>query len=59
MVDPRGVEPLSENPLTSLSPWAVDLWDFPIKAAEGQAILTGSPFCHDCVKGEATVHVHR
>ena len=58
MVDPRGVEPLSESPLIRPSPWAVRYLEFPFDAANRHAASQGSPFMHDRFKSEQPMHVH-
>ena len=42
MVEPRGIEPLSENPSSQLSPSAVCLLDLPHTSAGKQALALGS-----------------
>ena len=42
VVEPRGIEPLSENPSTQLSPSAVCLLKFPCGSADKQAQPLGS-----------------
>ena len=42
MVEPRGIEPLSENPSSQLSPGAVYLLDLPRPNADKQAFGSGS-----------------
>ena len=42
LVEPRGIEPLSENPSTQLSPSAVCLLKFPRGSADKQAQPLGS-----------------
>ena len=42
MVEPRGIEPLSENPSSQLSPGAVYLLDLPRTSADKQALAFGS-----------------
>lgn len=59
MVEMTGIEPVSKNPLTQLSPWAVILLDFPAQGAEGQAHGASSPFVLDRLKGEKPMQVHR
>ena len=54
-----GIEPMSENPLTRPSPWAVCYLYFPIFGANKHAPRQGSPFLHDRLKGERPMHVHR
>ena len=41
MVEPRGIEPLSENPSSRLSPSAVYLLRFPSRSADKQAMRVG------------------
>ena len=57
-MDPTGVEPVSENPLTQPSSWVVYLLDFPITSADRQALDQSSPFVHDRLKSEPPMHVH-
>ena len=45
MVDPRGIEPLSESRFTETSPSAVYLLGFPTQIADKQAICIGIPLC--------------
>ena len=59
MVDPRGIEPLSENLLIGPSPSAVRYLDFPSGAVNGQTSLSGSHFLRDRFNGETPMHVHR
>ena len=59
MVDPTGVEPVSENLLIQLSPSAVYLLDFPSKDADRQASSSGSHFMRGSFNGERRTHVHR
>ena len=54
-----GIEPMSENPLTQPSPWAVCYLEFPISGANKHAPRQGSPFLHDRFKSEQPMHVHR
>ena len=54
-----GIEPMSENPLTQLSPWAVCYLAFPVGGANKHAPRLGSPFLHDRFKSERPMHVHR
>ena len=42
-MEARGIEPLSENPFLQLSTSVVYLLRFPIRAADKQAVRTGSP----------------
>ena len=53
-----GIEPMSENPLTQLSPWAVCYLEFPVSGANKHAPRQGSPFLHDRFKSETPMHVH-
>ena len=55
----RGVEPLSENLLIRLSPWAVCYLEFPLVGANKHAPSAGSPFLLDRFKGEKPMQVHR
>ena len=59
LVEMMGIEPMSENPLTQLSPWAVCYLDFPVGGANKHAPRQSSPFVHDRFKGERPMHVHR
>ena len=59
MVDPRGVEPLSESPLIRLSPWAVCYLEFPLSSVSRQTPRQGSHFVHDRFNGETPMHGHR
>ena len=59
LVDPRGVEPLSESPLIRLSPWAVCYLDFPICAVSRQTSRQSSHFVRDRFNGETPMHGHR
>ena len=58
LVDPRGIEPLSENPFTGPSSWAVCGLEFPLDGGHRQSPSAGSPFLHDRCKCEVSVHVH-
>ena len=58
LVEMRGVEPLSESPLTQLSSWTVYLLEFPLGDDDKQSSLRSSPFIHDRGKGENPIHVH-
>ena len=58
MVDPRGVEPLSENLFIQLSTRVVCVCDFPDSTARRQAVSSGSPFVPDRFKGERPMQVH-
>ena len=58
MVDPRGIEPLSENPFTGLSSWVVYDLEFPLGVGHRQSTPAGSPFMHDRYKCELPMHVH-
>ena len=42
VVEPRGIEPLSENPSSQISPSAVYLLDLPYPNADKQAFRLGS-----------------
>ena len=57
-MDPRGIEPLSENPFTGPSSWAVCGLEFPLDGGHRQSPSAGSPFLHDRCKCEVSVHVH-
>ena len=59
LVDPRGVEPLSESPLIRLSPWAVCYLKFPICGVSRQTPRQGSHFMRDRFNGETPMHGHR
>ena len=59
LVDPRGVEPLSENLLIQLSPSAVRFLYFPLCAVNGQTAHSGSHFLRGRFNGEPPAHVHR
>ena len=59
LVDPRGVEPLSENLLIQLSPGAVCYLNFPLCAVSRQTSLLGSHFLRGRLNGERPTHVHR
>ena len=59
LVEMMGIEPMSENPLTKLSPWAVCFLDFPIGGVSRHTPSLGSPFVLDRFKGERPMHVHR
>ena len=56
MVDPRGIEPLSENLLISPSPGAVRNLNFPSGDIHGQISLFSSHFLRDRLNGEPSVH---
>ena len=58
LVDPRGIEPLSENLFTGPSPWAVCDLKFPSAVGHRRSTPSGSPFLHDRYKCELSVHVH-
>ena len=53
-----GIEPMSENPLTKLSPWAVCFLDFPFGGVSRHTPSLGSPFVLDRFKGETPMQVH-
>lgn len=57
MVDPRGVEPLSENPLGRLSSWAVCYEVLPGGAQTDTRHRDGSPFLDDRLKDETPMHL--
>ena len=59
LVDPRGIEPLSESPLIRLSPWAVCYLEFPLCGVSRQTLRQGSHFVHDRFNGETPMHGHR
>ena len=59
LVDPRGVEPLSENLLIQPSPSAVRYLEFPLQAVNGQTSRLGSHFLRGRFNGERSAHVHR
>ena len=54
-----GIEPMSENPASRLSPWVVCYLAFPIGGANKHAPSQGSPFLLDRFKGETPMQVHR
>ena len=58
LVDPRGIEPLSENSFTGLSSWAVCDLNFPLCVGHRRSTPAGSPFLHDRYKCELPMHVH-
>lgn len=58
LVDPRGIEPLSENLAAGLSSWTVCCLEFPLNGGNRQPPLSGSPLMHDWYKCEIPVHVH-
>jgi len=58
LVDPRGIEPLSENSFTGLSSWVVCGLKFPLCVGHRQSTPAGSPFLHDRYKCELPMHVH-
>ena len=53
-----GIEPMSENPLTKLSPWAVCYLEFPIEGTNRHVHSLSSPFVLDRFKGETPMQVH-
>lgn len=57
MVDPRGFEPLSENPLGRLSSWAVCYEVLPGGAQTDTRHRDGSPFLDDRLKDETPMHL--
>ena len=57
VVDPRGVEPLSENPLGRLSSWAVCYEVLPGGAQTDTRHRDGSPFLDDRLKDETPMHL--
>lgn len=57
MVDPRGVEPLSENPLGRLSSWTVCYEVLPGGAQTDTRHRDGSPFLDDRLKDETPMHL--
>ena len=59
MVDPRGVEPLSENRSIQPSPSAACLLGFPLPHAGKQACGSGSFFLYDSFKSKRAVHIYR
>ena len=59
VVEARGIEPLSENLFTQLSPGASHHLNLPRTGAEGQAPDWGSTLVHGSVKCERAAHVHR
>ena len=46
LVEPRGIEPLSENRFTVLSPSAAYLWDSPLNAPTGRRIKPVASLVH-------------
>ena len=58
-MDPRGVEPLSENLLIQPSPSAVRFLEFPSQAVNEQTSRLGSHFLRGRFNGEPPTHVHR
>lgn len=50
LVEPRGIEPLSENPSSQLSPSAVYLLKFPCANADKQAFAFGSLWYNESYK---------
>ena len=54
-----GIEPMSENPATRPSPWAVCYLEFPLDDASRHASPSGSPFVLDRLKCEPPMQVHR
>ena len=58
MVEARGIEPLSENLSTKLSPGAFGQLDLPQPSADRQARGRGSTLVHGSVKCERAAHVH-
>ena len=59
LVDPRGIEPLSENLLIWPSPSAVYYLEFPAGDVNRQTSPLGSHFLRDRFNGETPMHVHR
>ena len=57
LVDPRGVEPLSENPLGRLSSWTVCYEVLPGGAQTDTRHRGGSPFLDDRLKDETPMHL--
>ena len=51
MVEPRGIEPLSENQSIQASPSAAGLFKFPCRAAVRQAAQLGSPEYNPALRG--------
>ena len=58
LVDPRGIEPLSENLAAGPSPWAVCNLKFPLCGGHRQPPPAGSAFMHDRSNREPPIHVH-
>jgi len=58
LVEPTGVEPVSENLLISLSPGAFCFLEFPLRDANRQASHLGSRFIHDRFNGKPPVRIH-
>ena len=59
LVEMMGIEPMSENPLTQLSPWAVCYLEFPVGGANKHVPRQSSPFLLDRLKSERPMQVHR
>ena len=59
VVDPRGVEPLSENRSIQPSPSASCLFEFPFPYAGKQAYGKSSFFLYDSFKSKRAVHIYR
>ena len=59
LVEPTGIEPVSKNPLTQPSPWAVCYKNFPSPQANRHAYEESSPLMPDRYKCELSVQVHR
>lgn len=59
VVDPRGVEPLSENRSVQPSPSASCLFEFPFPHAGKQAYGKSSFFLYDSFKSKRAVHIYR
>ena len=59
MVEARGVEPLSENPLIQLSTSVFCFLDFPLRDVNRQTSCLGSLLVRDRYKSKLSVHVHR
>ncbi len=59
MVEARGVEPLSENPLIQLSTSVFRYLEFPLADVNGQTSALGSLLVRDRYKSKLSVHVHR
>ena len=59
LVEARGVEPLSENPLIQLSTSVFCYLEFPSSDVNRQTSNSGSLLVRDRYKSKLSVHVHR